>query len=228
MLDANFPTNLMDFQDRFGSERKCVAYLFSKRYPEGFRCPRCACRKGYKISKRVLIECASCEYQASLTAGTKFHGTRTPLTVWLRANFEFVSQKNGCNAMDLQRLFGLCRKYAWAWLHRIRDVMVHSDQKLLVGVVEIDETHVGGSEEGVHGRSRGSRNHLVLGAVEVVTHEDRGAACGRTRLEMVPSGSAEHLQTWVASNVKEGAKAHTDGCRGYDGLESVYDPLTVK
>ena len=74
MLDANFPTNLMDFQDRFGSERKCVAYLFAKRYPEGFRCPRCAGRKGYKISKRVLIECASCEYQASLTAGTMFHG----------------------------------------------------------------------------------------------------------------------------------------------------------
>ncbi len=222
MLDADFPKNLMDFQDRFGDEKECIAYLCKKRWPGGFSCPKCACGYGYPLPTRRVMECASCRYQCSLTAGTMFHGTRKPLSMWFRAIFEFVSRKHGCNAMDLQRLFGLCRKVAWAWLQKIREVMVGPSRAKLAGVVEIDETHVGASEEGVHGRNRGSKKHLVVGAVEVVQSPKGKESCGRVRLGKIASGSAEHLQTWVVANVKEGATAHTDGWLGYEGMENAY------
>src|SRR5690606_32488580 len=83
----------------------------------------------------------------------------------------------------------------------------------------------GASEEGVHGRDRGSKKHLVIGAVEVVTFENGGKCCGRARLAKVESGSAEHLQPWVSANVKHASRTHVDGWKGYDGLEHAYENI---
>jgi hypothetical protein len=147
-----------------------------------------------------------------------FHGTRKPLTLWFRAIFEFISRKHGCNAMDLQRLFGLRRKIAWGWLHKIRDAMVNPDRTQLTGEVEVDETYVGAAEEGVFGRDQGSRKHLVVGAVE-----ERGTGCGRARLAPVGKASSEDLQTWVSETVAEGSTVHTDGLHSYEGLRHAYE-----
>ena len=218
MIDPDFPKTLPAFQDRFGCDDACLAYLRHQKWPTGFSCPRCQQGRFWTIRTRRLEECASCGHQASLTAGTMFHGTRKPLTLWFRAIFEFVSRKHGCNAMDLQRLLGLSRKIAWAWLHKIRDVMVTPGRVRLSGTVSVDETHVGRSEEGVYGRDRGSKKHLIVGAVE-----EQGAACGRSRLAPVQSASSEHLQTWVWDNVEDEARVRTDGLASYAGLESVYE-----
>jgi len=216
MIDPTFPKTLPEFQERFGDEGACLDYLRRQKWPEGFRCS-CGHDRAWTIRTRHLEECASCGHQTSLTAGTMFHGTRKPLTMWFRAIFEFVSRKYGCNAMDLQRLFGLSRKVAWAWLHKIRDAMVDPGRAPLGGTVQIDETMIGASEEGVFGRDRGSKKHLIIGAVE-----EKGARCGRARLAPVGSASRETLQTWVSDNVAEGAHARTDGLVGYDGLEHAY------
>jgi Zn ribbon nucleic-acid-binding protein len=218
MIDPDFPTTLPAFQNRFSDEETCLDYLRRQKWPEGFRCPKCEHTRSWTLHTRRVEECAACGHQTSLTAGTMFHGTRKPLSLWFRAVFEFVSRKHGCNAMDLQRLLGLSRKIAWAWLHKIRDAMVDPDRKLLSGTVQIDETMIGASEEGVYGRNRGSKKHLIVGAVE-----EQGRACGRARLAPVGCASQEMLQYWVSNNVAEGSHARTDGLKGYRGLEHAYE-----
>jgi transposase-like protein len=217
MIDPNFPATLPEFQERFADEARCLDYLRRQKWPDGFRCPRCGHGRSYTIQSRRLEECADCGHQTSLTAGTMFHATRKPLRLWFQVIFEFISRKHGCNAMDLQRLLGLSRKIAWTWLHKIRDAMVNPDRTLLTGTVEVDETYVGGSEEGVFGRDRGSKKHLVVGAVE-----ERGQGCGRARLAPVGTASTEDLQTWVSDTVKEGATVRTDGLVSYEGLRHSY------
>jgi transposase-like protein len=219
MIDPDFPKTLPEFQERFGDEAACLEYLREQKWPSGFRCPRCPSTRSYTIARRHLEECAACGHQTSLTAGTMFHGTRKPLSSWFRAVFEFVSRKHGCNAMDIQRLLGFSRKIAWAWLHKIRDAMVSPERTKLNARVEADETYAGAAEPGVYGRDRGSKKHLIAGAVE----ETEDGRCGRCRLAPVASASAEDLQTFVSDVVEPGATVHPDGLKSYEGLEHVFE-----
>jgi hypothetical protein len=171
------------------------------------------------VIDRILEQCAACDHQASVTAGTMFHRTKKPLRMWFRAIFEFISRKHGCNAMDIMRLLGLSYHTSWEWLHKIRDVFVRKDREPLKGAVEADETIVGGPEDGVIGRDLGASKILVAGAVEVT----KTGACGRARLSPVASGSAESLQTFVSSVVQEGSRVHTDGLVSYAGLDACYE-----
>ena len=98
----------------------------------------------------MLMECAECGHQTSVIAGTIFERTRTPLAVWFRAIWWVVSQKNGASALGLQRVLGLgSYETAWTWLHKIRRAMVRPGRDRLTGRVEVDETFLGGLEEGV-------------------------------------------------------------------------------
>ena len=96
--------------------------------------------------------------------------------------------------------------------------MVAPDRRPLAGTVQVDETTVRASEEGVFGRDPGSKKHLVIGAVE-----EREAACGRARLAPVGCASKEALQLWISDTVAEGAHVRTDGLASYDGLDHAYE-----
>ena len=83
---------------------------------------------------KLLLECAGCGYQTSVTAGTIFQDTRNPLTLWFRAMWWVTSQKNGASAMGLQRVLGL-KSYetAWTWLHKLRRAMVRPGRDRFTG-----------------------------------------------------------------------------------------------
>src|SRR5260370_15896740 len=116
----DYPRTLADFEERFRSEEVCRDYLFRVRRPEGFRWPRWGESRGWRL-RSALWQCARCAYQASLTAGTIFQDTRTPLKVWFRALWWMTSQKNGVSALSLQRVLGLgSYQTAWCWLHQLR------------------------------------------------------------------------------------------------------------
>lgn len=215
---ADFPTTLPEFERRFADEVACTNYLRSVKWPEGFRCPKCGGGRSYWVCERGREQCATCRHQTSVTSGTMFHKTRTPLKLWFRAIFEFVSAKHGCSALHLSRILGLNYETAWTWLHKIRDVFVRPGREQLDGPVEADETYVGGPEPGCFGRARGENKLLIAGAVEV-----RGKGCGRSRLRPVDDAGAEALQTFVADVVKEGAVVRTDGLLAYKGLKAVFN-----
>ena len=209
----DYPGNLAEFELRFSTEDVCRDYLVQLRWPEGFRCPRCGCGRFWP-QRIVLLHCAGCDYQSSGTAGTIFQDTHAPLTLWFRAMWYITSQKNGTSALGLQRILGLgSYRTAWTWLHKLRRAMVRPGRDRLHGRVEVDETFVGGEEEGISGRRRGEKSLIVI-AVEV---EDQGL--GRVRLRSIPDASAASLHPFVVDSIEPGSTVHTDGWQGYKGLE---------
>ena len=103
-----------------------------------------------------------------MTAGTIFQGTRKPLKLWFITAWEIVGHKYGVNALNVQRMLGLhSYKTAWSWLHKLRRAMVRPDRDRLLGVVEVDETYVGGPEDGTQGRHTEKRAIVAI-AVEVI------------------------------------------------------------
>src|ERR1700684_4381965 len=160
----DYPRNLQQFEARFSTEEGCREYLVQLRWPEGFRCPRCGCGKAWAVGA-TLFQCSSCNCQTSVTAGTVFQDTRKPLATWFRAMWYVTSQKNGASALGLQRVLGLgSYETAWTWLHKLRRAMIRPDRDRLSGWVEVDETMVGGLEEGVAGRQTESKALVVIAA----------------------------------------------------------------
>jgi len=212
-MAEEYPRNLTELEANFGTEEACRAYLARLRWPAGFRCPRCGLGKAWPV--RDLWECAGCGCQTSVTAGTIFQDTRTPLPVWFRAMWWVTTQKNGASALGLQRVLGL-KSYetAWTWLHKLRRAMVRPGRGLLTGRVEVDECYVGGLEEGLPGRLNLKKALIVVGA------QEDGPGIGRIRMRQIVDASAECLVPFVSDSVEPGSIIHTDGWLGYLPLES--------
>lgn len=204
----------MELEANFGTEEACRAYLARLRWPDGFRCPRCRGCRPWPV-RGVLLECAGCGCQTSVTAGTIFQDTRTPLPVWFRAIWWVTTQKNGASALGLQRVLGLKKyKTAWTMLHKLRRAMVRPGRDLLTGRIEVDESYVGGEEEGLPGRLN------LKKALIVVAAQEDGPGIGRIRMRQIIDASAESLVPFVRASVEPGSIVHTDGWAGYFSLES--------
>lgn len=149
-----------------------------------------------------------------MTAGTIFEGTRKPLRMWFRAVWHVTSQKSGGSALGLQRVLGLgSYQTAWSWLHKLRRAMVRPGREVLSGRVEVDETYVGGREEGVRGRHT-EKKAIVVTAVEVLAPK----GFGRIRLRRVPDVSGDSLVGFVRQAVQPGSVVMTDAWKGYNAL----------
>jgi transposase-like protein len=207
----DYPRNLTEFETRFATEEACREYLFRLRWPDGFRCRHCGGQKAWPV-RSVLLQCADCDCQTSVTAGTIFQGTRIPLPLWFRAMWWVTTQKNGASALGLQRVLGLGRyETAWTWLHKLRRAMVRPGRDLLAGRVEVDESYLG-LQEGVHGRQLGTKALIVVAA------QEDGKGIGRIRLRQIRDASADSLLPFVQETIEAGSVVHTDGWMGYSGL----------
>jgi transposase-like protein len=161
----------------------------------------------------VRLECGDCGHQTSVTAGTIFQDTRKPLVLWFRTMWSVTSQKNGASALGLQRVLGLgSYKTAWTWLHKLRRAMVRPGRDRLTGRVEVDETFVGGLEEGVRGR------HTETKALVVIAAQEDGAGIGRIRMRRISHASAQSLEPFIMESIEPGSVIHTDGWAGYGGV----------
>ena len=137
--------------------------------------------------------------ETSLTAGTVFQDTRKPLRMWFLAMWFVTSQKNGVSALGLQRVLGLgSYETAWTWLHKLRRAMVRPGRDCLAGEIEVDETYVGGPEEGKRGRQTENK------AIVVVAAEKSGRGIGRIRLRRVKDVSADSLRPFVRAPLVPG------------------------
>lgn len=203
--------NLVRLIERFGSENRCRAYLEALRWPEGPVCPRCEGTSISRIEDRNQYECndRSCRYQFSVTAGTLFHDSHLPLWKWFLAIYLMGESKKGISAKQLQRMLRVSYKTAWYLAHRIRDAMGDDEQPLLRGIVEVDETLIGGHRKGYGVNYRGNKT-AVAGAIE------RG---GEIRLRLVPNVTRRELHGFIRATVADEAEAiYTDELRSYEGI----------
>jgi len=211
----DYPKNLQKFDARFATEEACRKHLVRVRWPDGFVCPHCGGTKAWAV-RVVLWQCAQCGTQVSVTAGTIFQDTRTPLRVWFNAMWWLTTQKNGASALGLQRILGLKHyQTAWTWLHKLSGAMVRPGRDLLSGRIEVDEAYLGGLEEGAPGR--GTQNKALIG----VAVQENGQSSGRIRLQSLADASAQSLEGFIRSSIAPGSVVHTDGWSGYAGLHKL-------
>jgi len=215
----DYPKNWNDFLDWFGTEEACLAYLEKLRWPAVFVCPSCGTiGEAYRASRTRLM-CRACQHQCTVTSGTIFDKTRTPLRVWLAAAWYVTNQKQGVSALGLQRVLGLgSYQTAWTMLHRFRRAMIRPGREQLKGVVEVDETYLAISDRqkpiSPEGRKNSTTKILMAIAVEIL--QPKGF--GRIRLRRIPKGSQTHLIPFVQEVIEPGAQVHTDGSAAYRSL----------
>jgi len=213
-----FPSTLQEFQATFPDEQACWEALRRARWPEGFVCPRCGHEASSWISTRRLEQCCRCRYQCSVTAGTVFHRTRVPLLTWFWAIFFVARHKKGISALQLQRDTGFgSYKTAWSMLHRLRSALRHRPEARLAGLVEVDETYVGGHERG----RRGGREVLHKSIVAVAV-EQRPHSAGRARLSVLQGVTFQQdLGPFVQARIDpRRTTVRTDGFPVYLGLSA--------
>ena len=213
----HYPRSAGEFQAWFGTDADCLDYLDWLRWPDGFACPDCGHAGDWRLGDG-RYECGGCHRRTSVTAGTIFDRTRTPLTVWFTACWLFATQKDGISALSLQRALEIgSYQTAWAMLHRLRSVLVRPGRDQLSGVVEAGQTFIGGEEAGLRGgRARGKK---VLTGFAAGVREPKGI--GRCRMAVLEDASAASLHPFVTGNVQPGTRVITDAWQGYRGLDGL-------
>lgn len=203
--------SLEEFQERFSTEEACQEYLFGIRWPERYSCPRCGHDRYYFHGPRHLYECKACRYQVSLTAGTIFHGTRTPLRKWFWMIFLMARPKCGISMLSLQRMLKI-KSYKTVWMmgHKIRKAMSDRDAHYkLAGLVEMDDSYFGGSKPGKEGRG-------ALGKAKVIVSvEDRGRKAGFAKMSKVDSMSGNNIGRVAGNHLTDNSRVKTDGWPAY-------------
>lgn len=208
---------LLSVHQQFGTQEACLEYVEALRWPNGPICPRCQADTCSRIETRSLWECSKCEYQFSATAGHPiFHRTRTPLPLWFQAIYLVCASKKGISAKQLQRDLGVTYKTAYRMGQQIRGAMSNLSARKLGGIVQADETYIGGKQRGHSWRNRqraavAPKKHSVAGIYEAET--------GEIRAKVVPDTTGKTLVGYLAKNVdfKE-AEIHTDAYVSYSPL----------
>lgn len=209
--ERGYPRNTREFAAWFRDEASCQAHLEGLRWPDGFECPHCGGRVGWRVASGAFL-CRGCRRRTSVRTGTIFESSHLPLETWFWAAWAVTSSKRGVSALGLQRELGLpSYQTTWRLLHKLRRAMVRPDRDQLAGVVEVDETYVGGVEVGVTGRETHTKSIVVV-AVEVIN--DRSA--GRIRLATVPNVGAAGLRPFVERAVAPGSEIRTDAWPAYN------------
>jgi len=158
------------FERMFPDEEACKAYLVARRWPHGVHCPRCGNPKVYDLKTRKWHwQCTQCApggstgYRFSHIAGTIFENTNKPLRDWFRVTHLMLTSKKGMSALQIHRFMGFgSYKTAWHMCHRIRTALVERDFDKLGGIVEVDETFVGGLAKNRHIEGEMAAGRAVL------------------------------------------------------------------
>lgn len=192
--------SLLEFIDRFRTEKACLDAVFEARWPRGFVCPRCEHNDGIRlVSRPRVVECASCGRQTSITSNTLFHRSHVPLTDWFLVIFLFAQDKGGASATRLSRQLGLNYPTVWLMLQKLRIAMSKRDENLtLAGYIELDEAFFGGRYRGKGKRLAPSHNKMQV----VVMVEAEGRQAGNVVMKVVDSAKYENLGMVIANKVE--------------------------
>jgi transposase-like protein len=233
MLPTPVDLTLDEIQSRFGTDEKARQYLEEIRWPNGVACPHCQNADHKRIweikpneaakIRAGLYQCAECKKQFTVTVGTIFEDSHIPLRKWLVAWYLLCSSKKGISSLQIQRMLGLgSYRTALFMMHRIRYALAHpAFTGMLKGVVEVDETYVGGKAtgSGIGGRSVKGNKTCVLSLVE------RG---GDSRSFVLDRITGQTLKSAIMEHVQDGSVVVTDDYFGYRGIPKIFKHESVK
>jgi len=229
-MSERLPTTLIEAVRYFSDEQVCIDFVAALRWADGPRCPRCDSPAHSYLTTRMVWKCRDCKKQYSVKVGTIFEDSPIKLDKWLCAIWLIANSKNGISSYELGRAIGITQKSAWFVLHRIRLAMQTGSFDKFDGIVEVDETFIGGKARNTHKDVRkrkitgtgGKDKTLVVGAIE------RNAwGPSQVRADVLPDRSKPTLQTYIRETVEQGAAVYTDALPSYSGLSRDYEHGTV-
>lgn len=208
--------DFFEYQNKFSSDNDCRKYLFEQRWPNGFECPRCHCKKYSYISSRQLYQCYECRYQCSLIVGTIFESTKTPLFKWFWMIFLIANSKNGYAALAFTNLLSIAYGTALSMTHKIRTAMAARDAKYqLAGLVEMDDSYFGGKKhKGKRGRGSENKSTVIVGVQ--LSKKERPRYIDMVAVENL---SGNTVKKSIKEHVKTGSTLKTDGYSSYKVLK---------
>ena len=211
--------SIFEFAERFPDEDACLTYLAALKWPSGFECERCGNSKCCDGARKHTRQCTKCKYQASPTSGTLFHKVKFPILKAFYILYYMSTSKKGIASTELSRKLALRQKTCWLFQQKVMKAMASSGDHPLQGIVEVDETVVGGEEKNTRGRQNKAKKLLVIGI------ERKGKGISRMYGKVISDGSSTSLKQLFDSHISSEACIRTDGWTGYNPIKKDFPYL---